>query len=711
MKKGFVLFVLMIGLAGSVSAQTKVLKPTLQKSRSIPSAITLVYPNGGETIIQGSRQTIQWKIAGTSPVLRIKLLRNGKTVHTIAKNYSAAKGRLVWNVGNVQPGGGYTIRIIAASGGLRATSKRPFSIVASTARALGATQPRKLTPKPHASGVSKNSSAKSKTADARSLSPAKGKQSPAQGVPEPEQKVAKPRGKEYQRYGEKSPPSATRPFFAPEQKVEKPKFKEYQRYGGENPPPAMRPFFAPEQKVEKPKFKEYQRYGGKSPPSATRPFFGPEDSPPARKSPVVTDDGEQSSPCQRQPEAKLPEQGGSWFDAPIDSTARQENLPTTSMETELATFPDFEVRGITFDPETRRLSIQIANRGTKDHLDSSLELRWQLDNLGPHVSSKDHLTLRKGEEKPWGITLDRSWNWPQDRGRLRCDVTADPNDNILEAKEDNNRHALWFYKTSGPDVNLAADHILVGLREQAFSSGQVLVLEPEDVSEFPDQDHVFDVDVKIPLVNYGDQADSGDLRIIAPEYYSGTVISRKRVSLQKGETRWIVMRKLMGTTQGKVPFKVTWKDDDHVLFEGELDLSPIFEQLGGLPDLYPSGFGFQPTNPDGTPHRVHQPFSFNVAVRNIGGATDETFRLLVEVTSPDEEVAYRVLHVVEGLGHLESEGNLRYGFIPEKAGYYTIRLKADSDRDVLEYNEDNNEFSSSGFRIQGESTSSDDRVP
>ncbi|MCJ7596568.1 MAG: hypothetical protein MUO52_17525, partial [Desulfobacterales bacterium] len=420
---------------------------------------------------------------------------------------------------------------------------------------------------------------------------------------------------------------------------------------------------------------------------------------------------EQSSPYQRQPEAKLPEQHGSWFDAPIDSTARQENLPTTSMETELATFPDFEVRGITFDPETRRLSIQIANCGTKDHLDAPLELRWQLDNVGPHVSRKDHVTLRKGEEKPWGITLDRSWNWPQDRGRLRCDVTADPNNNILEAKEDNNRDALWFYKTSGPDVNLAADHLLVGLREQAFSSGQVLVLEPEDVSEFPDQDHVFELDVKIPLVNYGDLADSGDLRIIAPEYYSGAVISRKRVSLQKGETRWIVMRKLMGTSTYKLPFKVTWKDDDHVLFEGELDPSPIFRQLGGLPDLHPSSVGFGPTNPDGTPHRVHQPFSFHVGVRNIGGATDETFRLLVEVTGPGGEVVYRLRDVIEGLGHLALVDNLRHEFIPEEPGYYIIRVKADSDRDVLEYNEDNNEYSSSRFSIQGASTSSDDRVP
>jgi len=54
---------------------------------------------------------------------------------------------------------------------------------------------------------------------------------------------------------------------------------------------------------------------------------------------------------------------------------------------------------------------------------------------------------------------------------------------------------------------------------------------------------------------------------------------------------------------------------------------------------------------------------------------------------------------------------LYHDFILEEAIYYTIRLKADSDRDVLEYDERNNEFSSSRFRIRSESTDSYYRVP
>jgi len=166
---------------------------------------------------------------------------------------------------------------------------------------------------------------------------------------------------------------------------------------------------------------------------------------------------------------------------------------------------------------------------------------------------------------------------------------------------------------------------LVGLQDKAFNSDQILELEPDDVSESQDQEHVFGLNVKIPLVNYGDQAASGGLFIFAPEYYSGATVSRKSVSLQKGEMRWIVVHRVMGTPSPgyKIPFMVTWEDDDHVLFEGDLQASPaLFEQLGSLPDLHPSSFGLQATNPVGSPHRIHQPCSFHVGVRNIGGATD-----------------------------------------------------------------------------------------
>ncbi len=664
MKKGLMLFVLIIGLAGSVSAQTKVLKPTLQKSRSAPSAITVVYPNGGETIIQGSRQTIQWKVTGTSPALRIELLRNGKTVHTIAKNYSAAKGKLVWNVGEVQPGGGYTIRIIAASGGLRAASKRPFSIVASAARAFGATQPGKLKPAPYASGVPEISGAKTKTANARTLSPAKGEQSPAPGVPGPEQKVARPW------------------------------LKEYQRYGGESPPSATRPFFGPEQKVAKPWSKEYQRYGGESPPSAMRPFFGPEDSPPGRESPVVTYDNEQSSPYQRQNEAKLPEQPGAWSRDYAETPARQENLPTTSMETELATFPDFEVARMMFEPKIRRLHIEIANFGTKDHLDAPLELRWQLDNVGPEVIRKDHWTLRKGEKKFWGITLDRRWHWPRDRGRLRCDVTADPNDNILEAKEDNNRHALWFYKTSGPDVNLAADHILVGSQDKVFPGGEYIELGRSDACDSNKERHIFAFDVKMQLVNYGDQAVSGSLQIITCDEYDAQAISSTRISLQKGETRWFTIRRWMGVIYaGSCPIKVTWGDDKRTLFEGKIaHLRDLVDWLGCLPNLgvFISEAGFGDTH-----YSVGETIPLEIIVWNEGDPIQEEFLCRVEVIKklnfPQENTEAQS-HIIRVDGMSQGERKtLHDSFIPETHGYYFVQAVVDPDHRIREYSESEGE--------------------
>ncbi len=640
MKKGLLLFVLMIGLAGTVAAQTRVLNPTLQKSTvqkpivekpalqkplSAQASVTLRFPNGGERMAPGSRQVIQWKAVGPVPALRIELLRNGSRVQTLTETYPATKGQFVWQVGRIQPGRGYSIRIVAA-GGLASTSK-PFSIIASASTGLLQDAP-----------------------------------SPVKGSSGSETKVAKPWFKADQRVEEASPPLV--------------------------------------------------------PSTGRHSFFEDKESPQESNAPVVTYGGGQDSPYQGRleknlPETKLPEQPGAWYKEFAETPARQENLPMAGMQTERVKMPDFEVRAITFDPETRRLNIQIANCGEKDYLDAPLELSWKLYDLGPYVLHKDNISLRKNEEKPWVITLENSWRWPIDKGRLRCDVTVDPNDTILESNEDNNRHALWLYKSSGPDVNLAADHLLVGLRERAFYSTQHLELEPEDVHAIQDQEHVCEVDIKVPLVNCGDQATSGVLLIFAPGVQSHAVMGYERVSLQKGEMRWIVKRWVLGTPSPayNVPFTFAWENDDHVIFQGDLEVSSaLFEQLGSLPDLHPSSIGSRPTNPAGTPHRVYQPYSFHVGVRNIGGDTDKTFRLLVEVTGPGGDVVYRMTDVIQGLDHLGLKDNLQHEFTPETSGHYTIRLKADSERDVREYNEDNNEHSRD-FRIYGESTDSDDRVP
>ncbi len=94
------------------------LKPTLQKSEHFQSTIALVYPNGGETVPQRSRQTIQWKVGGTAPAIRIVLLRYGKLFQTIVEEYPGAKGTIVWTVGKVQAGDGYTIRLTSVNNDL-----------------------------------------------------------------------------------------------------------------------------------------------------------------------------------------------------------------------------------------------------------------------------------------------------------------------------------------------------------------------------------------------------------------------------------------------------------------------------------------------------------------------------------------------------------------------------------------------------------------
>jgi len=630
MKKGLLLFVLMIGLAGNVAAQTRVLNPTLQKSTaqkpimeksalqkplSVQASITLRFPNGGERMGPGSRQVIRWKVVGPLPSLRIELLRNGSRVQTLTETYPATKGQFVWQVGRIQPGSGYSIRIVAA-GGLTSTSK-PFSIIPSASTGLLQDAP-----------------------------------SPVKGSSGSETKIAKPWFKADQRVEEASPPLV--------------------------------------------------------PSTGRHSFFEDQDSPLQTRSPAVPDGGEQDASYQGrlekdQPETKLPEQPGAWYKEFAETPARQENLPTAGMETELATFPDFEVRAITFDPETRRLNIQIANCGEKDHLDAPLELSLQLDDFGPNVSRKDHITLRTNEEKPWSITLDRSWNWPIDKGRLRCDVTVDPNDTILESNEDNNRHALWLYKSSGPDVNLAADHILIGNNDIVFTPGLWIELGRSDACDHHEDTHSIAFEFKVPLVNYGDQAATGDLRVTTNGDYAGINSTVRHVSLQKGEMRWFTIRRWMGViSSGQSPLKVTWGDDKKMLIEGDIahKKTELAEWVGCYPELW---LWIDRKGPEGTRYNVDETIPVEITVTNSGGSFQEGTICEVEMvkcaSSSNQETVAQTRHWSLGSFDRDEKKIIYDFFAPRETGFYIIRATIDYDHRIREYDERNNQRTTRDFCV------------
>ena len=100
--------------------------------------ITLVQPNGGENLVLGTdNYPIQWNAANVGQSVRIRLRRNGTLVGAIASSVAANSSPFLWKVGRlasgamVEPGGGYTVKILAIDGDEVAESAAPFAIVES----------------------------------------------------------------------------------------------------------------------------------------------------------------------------------------------------------------------------------------------------------------------------------------------------------------------------------------------------------------------------------------------------------------------------------------------------------------------------------------------------------------------------------------------------------------------------------------------------
>jgi hypothetical protein len=89
---------------------------TVTQSGTIP--LTIVSPNGGEQWQAGTAHTITWNYIGDpGPSVKIKLLKNGVTVRTIAKNVpsgTGGTGSYLWNIPSSQtPGNDYKIKVFS----------------------------------------------------------------------------------------------------------------------------------------------------------------------------------------------------------------------------------------------------------------------------------------------------------------------------------------------------------------------------------------------------------------------------------------------------------------------------------------------------------------------------------------------------------------------------------------------------------------------
>ncbi|MCJ7524481.1 MAG: GPI anchored serine-threonine rich family protein [Candidatus Aminicenantes bacterium] len=108
----------------------------LAASLAFSASLTLVQPNGGETLTSGDPYQVKWAYAGANQKVKL-VLTNGKgaPIGVIAGSLDAIDQTYLWTVGQYQggtatPGSNYKIRVKAVSNPLEDISDNPFTIKA-----------------------------------------------------------------------------------------------------------------------------------------------------------------------------------------------------------------------------------------------------------------------------------------------------------------------------------------------------------------------------------------------------------------------------------------------------------------------------------------------------------------------------------------------------------------------------------------------------
>jgi hypothetical protein len=107
-------------------------------SGTAASSLTVISPNGGESLNVGSSHAITWSAANLVGNVNIYLDRNGSLLGTIATGVAAATGTRTWTVGShsggtAPAGSGYAIRVETTDGETVDSSDDAFSLAAQTA--------------------------------------------------------------------------------------------------------------------------------------------------------------------------------------------------------------------------------------------------------------------------------------------------------------------------------------------------------------------------------------------------------------------------------------------------------------------------------------------------------------------------------------------------------------------------------------------------
>ncbi len=136
MKKTIILSAAMLAVCHFAWAQDA---PQPQQKTSVQAVkqvfITVLQPNGGEKVLRGAQQAIQWRATGDIGKPTIQIRKDGVVIHTFSRvtaigPLSGNRWRWTWNVpATAAEADHYKVRVVSEDGRVEDESNNPFSVV------------------------------------------------------------------------------------------------------------------------------------------------------------------------------------------------------------------------------------------------------------------------------------------------------------------------------------------------------------------------------------------------------------------------------------------------------------------------------------------------------------------------------------------------------------------------------------------------------
>jgi hypothetical protein len=166
--------------------------------------------------------------------------------------------------------------------------------------------------------------------------------------------------------------------------------------------------------------------------------------------------------------------------------------------------PDLEITDAYYDNVMHKLVAVVENQRATSTANyrGTLKIAWQQEGYGHQRQEIEvsNVVLMTGQSKHIALT---TLSWPPDTAVMRFEIEVDPDNEVAETKEDNNRFYGIVHWSSTPNLILEQNKIEIGSKE--LRDGGTVTLDRSDIEAALDREceHTFAIKVQFRLINRG----------------------------------------------------------------------------------------------------------------------------------------------------------------------------------------------------------------